>query len=65
MGNYITGKMLLHWNNIYIYVSQYLFLPADGIVLSNPLQASTVHSTVLLNLLHLLEGEGDSNARNG
>lgn len=53
--------MLLHGNNM--LVSQYLLLPADGAVLSNPLHASTVHSTVPLNLLYLLDGEGDSNAR--
>lgn len=41
----------------------YLLLPADGAVLSNPLQASTVHSAVPLNLLDLLEGEGDGDAR--
>ena len=58
---YISGKMLLHGNNM--NVSQYLLLPADGAVLGNPLHASTVHSTVPLYLLHLLEGEGDSNAR--
>lgn len=46
-----------------MHASQYLLLPADGAVLSNPLQASTVHSAVPLNLLHLLEGEGDGNAR--
>ncbi len=46
-----------------MHVSQYLLLPADGAVLSNPLHASSVHSTVLLNLLHLLDGEGHSNAR--
>lgn len=36
------------------HVSVYLLLPADGAMFGNPLQASTVHSAVLFNLLHLL-----------
>lgn len=55
--------MPLNVNNV--HVSQYLLLPADGAVLSDPLQASTVHGAVPLNLLHLLQGEGDGNARHG
>lgn len=46
----------------YVYVP-YLLLPADSTVFSNPLHASTVHSTVPFNLLHLPRGEGDSDAR--
>lgn len=53
--------MLLHGNKTHEY--QYLLLPADGAMFSNPLHASAVHSTVPLDILHLPEGEGDSNAR--
>ena len=59
MRKYISAEM--HKNNM--NMSQYLLLPAHGAVLSNPLEASAVHSTVPLDLLHLLEGEGDRNAR--
>lgn len=44
-------------------MSQYLLLPAGGAVLSDPLEASSVHGTLLLNLLDLLQGEGDGDAR--
>lgn len=44
-------------------MSQYLLLPAGGAVLSNPLEASSVHGTLLLDLLDLLQGEGDADAR--
>lgn len=44
-------------------MSQYLLLPAGGAVLSNPLETSSVHGTLLLDLLHLLQREGDGDAR--
>lgn len=44
-------------------MSQYLLLPAGGAVLSNPLEASSVHGTLLLDLLDLLQREGDGDAR--
>lgn len=41
---------------------QYLLLPADGAVLGDPLQAAAIHGAVPLDLLHLLQGEGDGYA---
>lgn len=40
----------------------YLLLPANGTVLSDPFHASAIHGALPLNLLHLLQGEGDSDA---
>lgn len=44
-------------------VPQYLLLPAGGAVLGDGLQAPAVHGAVALDLLHLLQGEGDGDAR--
>lgn len=44
-------------------MSQYLLLPAGGAVLSNPLEASSVHGALLLDLFDLLQREGDGDAR--
>lgn len=59
-GNVVEGE----WMNFkcQILASHDLFYAADGTIFGNPLHATTIHCTVPLNLLNLLQGEGDSDA---